>query len=145
MITVTQPSALKQHIGESVSSGCMVLVSNQLIDAFLDVSEDRQSIHTADAMSRIVPGNLLIALIPRLLKSCIAVTEFEKCLTVKYDNIRFKSPLNADGKVGLTIEVKSVHNRGPGTFVTVEACLIEQTEQRPVLSARITDFYEMKR
>ena len=74
MIKISAPSELANHIGDDFKSGESLLVLDELIEAFLEISGDRQSIHTAEAEERVVPGNLLISFIPRLLQSCLITT-----------------------------------------------------------------------
>ena len=93
MISVSKAAELADHVGDTVKSSETVVIRDTIIDAFNTISEDRQWIHGVGAAPRIVPANLLISLIPRLLQNCIEVSVFSRCLTVKYENIRFKSCL----------------------------------------------------
>jgi acyl dehydratase len=143
MIKVSIPSNLPSHIGDKFKSVENVLVSHELIDAFLEVSGDRQSIHTTEAEERIVPGNLLISLIPRLLQSCLSVDGFERCVTVKYSEIRFKSPLIAGEYLTLSGQISDVRERSGNVFLTVDVSLLEWDSVRTILTAQVTDLYEV--
>jgi acyl dehydratase len=143
MIMVPIPSDLASHIGDEFKSVENVLVSHELIDAFLEVSGDRQSIHTTEAEERIVPGNLLISLIPRLLQSCLSVGGFERCVTVQYSEIRFKSPLIAGEYLTLSGQISDVRKRSGNVFLTVDVSLLEWDSVRTILTAQVTDLYEV--
>jgi acyl dehydratase len=143
MIKVPILSNLPSHIGDEFKSVENVLVSHELIDAFLEVSGDRQSIHTTEAEERIVPGNLLISLIPRLLQSCLSVGGFERCVTVKYSKIRFKSPLIAGEYLTLSGQISDVRKRSGNVFLTVDVSLLEWDRVRTILTAQVTDLYEV--
>lgn len=142
MIKVSAPSELTSYIGDDFKSTENVLASHELIEAFLEVSGDRQSIHTTEAEERIVPGNLLISLIPRLLQSCLSVGEFEQCVTVKYSEIRFKSPLVAGEHLTLFGKISNVRVRSSDVFVTADVSLLESNSGRLILTAQVTDLYE---
>ena len=142
MIKVSAPSELTRYIGDDFKSTENVLVSHELIEVFLEVSGDRQSIHTAEVEERIVPGNLLISLIPRLLQSCLSVGEFEQCVTVKYSEIRFKSPLVAGEHLTLFGKISNVRVRSSDVFVTADVSLLESNSSRLILTAQVTDLYE---
>ena len=142
MIKVSVPSELTDHIGAGFNTSESVLVSDVLIDAFLKVSGDRQSIHRAEAEERIVPGNLLVSLIPRLLQSCVSVADFERSMTVKYAEIRFKSPLIAGEYLTLSGRISNVRERSGNVFVTVDVSLSEADSGRLILTAQVTDLYE---
>jgi acyl dehydratase len=142
MIKVSVPSELTDHIGAGFNTSESVLVSDVLIDAFLKVSGDRQSIHRAEAEERIVPGNLLVSLIPRLLQSCVSVADFERSMTVKYAEIRFKSPLIAGEYLTLSGRISNVRERSGNVFVTVDVSLSEPDSGRLILTAQVTDLYE---
>ena len=144
MIKISAPSELANHIGDGFKSRESLLVLDELIEAFLEISGDRQSIHTAEAEERIVPGNLLISLIPRLLQSCLSVSDFERCVTVKYSEIRFKSPLIAGERLTLSGQIFDVRERAGDTFVTTDVSLLESDSGRLILTAQVTDLYETR-
>ena len=142
MIKVSLPSELTNHIGASFKTTESVLVSDVMIEAFLKVSEDRQSIHLAEAKERIVPANLLLSLIPRLLQSCLSVASFVRCVTVKYTEIRFKSPLIAGEELSLSGQISDVRERSGNVFLSVDVSLSEAVGGRSILTAHITDLYK---
>jgi len=144
MIKVSAPSELASYIGDEFKSTENVLASHELIEAYLGVSGDRQSIHTAEAEERIVPGNLLISLIPRLLQSCLSLGDFERCVTVKYSEIRFKSPLIAGEHLTLFGQISNVRVRWSDVFVTADVSLFESDSGRLILTAQVTDLYETR-
>ena len=142
MISVSMATDLAAHVGETVKSRETVVIGDSMIDAFNAISADRQWIHGAGAAPRIVPANLLISLIPRLLQDCIVVDVFSRCLTVKYENIRFRSPVVAGDTIGLSANVTEVRTRFDNTFVTATVTLFNVGEGKELLIAEVTDCYE---
>ena len=142
MIRVKRPEYLVKHVSICVEAPKDVLVNDSMIDRYTDISKDWQWIHSIEAKPRIVPGNLLLALIPQLLGQCILVECFSRCLTVKYDNIRFKKSAVAGDTLGLKATINEVRTRFGNTFVTVAVMLLDRTTGAELLHATLTDCYE---
>ena len=142
MIHVERPELLADHVKAVVMSPTQIIVDDAMIDAFTEMSRDPQWIHSSAAEPRIVPGNLLIALVPRLLRECVVVDRYSRCLTVKYENIRFKKPVVSGDTLGLAATMVDVRTRFGATFVTVSINLINQANSDEVVQAVVTDCYE---
>lgn len=142
MISVAFAEDLAAHIGETVSAAETFQVTGDLVDAFSAISEDGQWIHRADAAQRIVPGNLLITLLPKHIQQNVQVTNFSRCLTVKYESVRFKKPVLVGMTVLCSIRIQDVLSRAVGTYVSLEVTLKEAETQEECLTAEVTDYYE---
>jgi len=142
MIHVERPEQLSDHLNVVVKAPAQVVVDDAMIDAFTEISRDPQWIHSRDAKPRIVPGNLLIALVPRLLRECVVVDRYSRCLTVKYENIRFKKPVVSGDTVGLDATLTDVRTRFGATFVTVSISLTNHANGDEVVQVLVTDCYE---
>jgi hypothetical protein len=91
--------------------------------------------------STIVPGNLLLVQLLRLLQRVYTVAVFEKCMVAEYRQVRFRHIVDANVRLFLQAKVLSVTpTRG---FVRVEtACEIHFAEsRRPALTATIVDLF----
>ncbi|MEE2689073.1 MAG: MaoC family dehydratase [Pseudomonadota bacterium] len=142
MISVLSALELSEHIGKEVISQRQLVISGSMIEAFVKISKDQQWIHQASAAPRIVPANLLISLIPRLLQACLEVKLFSRCLTVKYENIRFKRPVVAGDTIELHMVLTEVRARFDQTFVSSKVTLINVADGKDILIAKVTDCYE---
>ncbi|PPR61666.1 MAG: hypothetical protein CFH10_01083 [Alphaproteobacteria bacterium MarineAlpha4_Bin2] len=142
MISVSSASELSEHIGKELTSRGQVVISISMIESFLEISKDQQWIHQASAAPRIVPANLLISLIPRLLQDCLEVKLFSRCLTVKYENIRFKRPVVAGDAIKLHAVLTEVRSHFDHTFVSSSVTLINVADGKDILIAKVTDCYE---
>ncbi|MEQ8322961.1 MAG: MaoC/PaaZ C-terminal domain-containing protein [Rhodospirillales bacterium] len=141
MIIVEQAADLSAYL-DTVLESPLVTISDDMITRFVALSGDRQWIHTATADARIVPGNLLISLIPQLMQGTFAVSNMQRALTVKYDDVRFLSPLHAGAGVQARITITDVRKRDGGTFVSVSVVLIDASDRREILRCRLVDKYE---
>jgi len=143
MIEVTHPQELIHHVQTPITASTSILIPDDWLDAFGNLSGDDQWIHARETNPRIVPGNLLVALIPRLVKVCVRVARFKQCMTVKYEQIRFLSPMVVGERLTLSMHIVDVRRRGAGVFVDSDLKLSESTSGRTLLTTRVTDRYEL--
>lgn len=140
MISVEHPSDLVTHLGAVAVSEDAVLLDKALLEAFIAVSGDDQPIHRGP--EAIAPGNLLLALTPRLLKSAVSVRFFETAMTVRIDRVAFRRP----ARVGDTLRLRATPHRvdrvkplGGGRVAVTVACALVTTAE--VATLRVTDLY----
>jgi acyl dehydratase len=147
--SVETPADLAGLIGEDLVSSGEILVDQAKIDLFLDVSGDRQWIHADPARAArelpggrtIAPGNLVLALLPRLVQGAYRVERFERCVVAGYREVRFRLPVPAGSRIGGSARVLSVV--AAGRLVRVEtACRATLLDAGgAALAATVTDVY----
>ena len=130
---------MKTLIGRSITSAHTVLVTQALIDKFCAISGDHQWIHEKSDESTIVPGNLLIALIPQLIQTAIYVETYSRCVSAGYQRVKFLRPVHADQSIGLTVSVVNIKQRREKTFVKMGCVLTHRS--LPVAEAILVDVY----
>ncbi|KWV46202.1 hypothetical protein AS156_21770 [Bradyrhizobium macuxiense] len=152
-LQVDRPADLATFVGVELQSETFSLTQSD-VDRFVALSGDRQWIHSdverakteLPAGRTIVPGNLLLVQLPRLLQEAYGVTHFEKCLVAEYRHVRFKHAVGTDVPLFLQAEFLSV--TPTRNFVRVEtACAINFVEsQKAALTATVVDlFYDTRR
>jgi acyl dehydratase len=140
MIEVSHPRDLARHVGTVLTPAPMT-VSAEMVDMFLAASGDGQWIHGAGAKTRVVPGNYLIALLPRLMQGVLRVGGAEKSLTTGYDKLRFPASMTVGEDVAASFTVTDVRARGGGVFATLAITLSAGADGRTVLEGTVRDFY----
>ena len=138
-VHVETPEQLVALIGEELRAESPVVVMQSQIDAFCAVSGDRQWIHTKGDESSIVPGNLLIALLPRLIQSAFQVESFSRCLTARYDAVKFRQPVLAGDRLEFTVSVSGVKTNSDKTYCEMQCKLLKDNAM--VVEARVIDVY----
>lgn len=149
---VDRPTDLAAHVGAELQSETFALTQAD-VDRFVAFSGDRQWIHSNIERAKaglpmgrsIVPGNLLLVQLPRLLQQAYSVAHFEKCLVAEYRRVRFRHPVSADALLFLQARFLSV--TPTRDFVRVEtACELNFVESRkPALTAIVVDlFYDAR-
>lgn len=141
MITVDNPQQLKDKVGTHCVCPMVRSVNKSDLEAFIAISEDKSTIHRADSDSPVLPGNLLIALLPAMLQSGLQVKTFDHCKTVTLDKVRFYQSVGLNEPVQLSIQLLKVRTRGSNTFVVTEMTLIRVKDAQKVLTASQTDCY----
>ena len=119
------------------------------VDHFVEISGDRQWIHSDAKRARaelpagrtIVPGNLLLAQVPRLLQQIYLVERFDKCLVAGYRDVRFRQAVSTGARLRLHATFLSV--TPARAFVRVETqCRLDLLESAaPALTAVVTDLF----
>lgn len=141
MITVKSPQQLVDKLDLRCHCPMLRSVGKADLEAFTTVSEDRSLIHSTDAASPVVPGNLLIALLPAMLQSGLQVKTFDHCKTVTLDKVRFYESVGLDEPLQLNIQLLKVRTRGNNTFVVTEMALNRVKDAQKILTATQTDCY----
>ncbi len=141
MICVERPIDLAAHLGEAATSPESVTLDRALLEAFIAVSGDDQAIHRGPGA--IVPGNLLLALVPRLLKSAVEVRRFDSAMTARIDRVAFRRPARLGETLRLEARLRRVARLRPEgeserVAVAVDCALLTDGA---IATLRVTDVY----
>ena len=123
---------LKQYQNTLCFPDSTLTIEQEMVDAFLTLTGEQQWIHTdvhrsnteLPVNSTIIPGNLLIASVPRMLNETFQIENCSKCLLGGYGRIKFHAPAltNQSIKVEFTItRIKRIKNL---TYVTFNCCFL---------------------
>lgn len=147
-VRVDDPAGLVALVGLELKSEIFLITQSE-VDRYLALSGDHQWIHSDVERARaelpegrtIVPGNLLVLQLPRLLQQAYTVTRFGKCYLAEYRRVRFRRPVNTGLGLVLQARVRSVTSTL--SFVRLEtACKINLVEtQNCALTATVVDLF----
>lgn len=138
---VARPQDLTGLIGTPARSELEIQIDHTMIDDFLRASGDAQWIHRREAAERVVPGNLVLAQIPRLLQSLYTIEHYQKSLLASYDNVRFRNPVLVDEKLYLEATITSVRHRHTQVYVKAECAMHNSKTKALVMTASVVDVY----
>jgi acyl dehydratase len=148
-IQVERPVDLAAFVGKDLPTSEPFALTQADVDRFVALSDDRQWIHCDAARAKaalpdgrtIVPGNLLIAQLPRLLQQAYSVARCEMCMVAEYRRVRFRHPVGTE--LPLLLQARFLSVTPTRSFVRVEtACEIIFAETRkPALTATIVDLF----
>jgi acyl dehydratase len=135
---------IKSCIGEEVGISSWITVDQARIDAFADVTEDRQFIHVDPRAAAQTPfggtiahGFLTLALLSRMAAEVMLVPDGLKVI-VNYglDRVRFLAPVRSGSRVRGRFTLDSVEEKAPGQMLLRHSVTVEiEGEEKPALSA----------
>jgi acyl dehydratase len=138
-------------LGEDQGTGEWFLVDQQRIDAFAEVTEDRQFIHVDPKMAAdlspfgttIAHGFLTLSLLPHLCASLPArgdrLEGIAMGLNYGFEKIRFINPVKVDSKVRASGVLSKVELKDPNTVQVTQTITVEiEGETKPALVAEWT-------
>jgi acyl dehydratase len=119
--------------GDKVGPSKWREVTQDMIDAFAELSGDHQWIHTDVERAKtespfgttVAHGNLTLSLVDGLRQSLIESTGFVLGVNYGWNKVRFPAPVPAGSKVRATAEVVDIDDVGNGWFQIVTRFTLE--------------------
>jgi acyl dehydratase len=119
--TVTREQ-LDAMVGKPLGTSDWLVVDQQLISEFADVTEDHQYIHVDPERARKTPfgttiahGLLTLSLIVRLCLPLVPrLDTMTMVLNYGFDRVRFPAPLPCGSRIRTTVDLAAVEQRKPG-------------------------------
>ncbi len=147
-LRVASAIELAAVVGRDFAPGRWLAVTQDEIDRFVALTGDRNWIHTdvaraareLPAAKTIVPGQLLLALVPTLLQEAYTVTGCAQGQVAAIRNVRFRRAIYPNDAFRLRARLTLVEQRQ--RFVQVDAaCDLELTSGHKVLTSRRSDVF----
>lgn len=139
--------ALRDRIGEVAPAGAWVLVTQEMINQFAELTGDHQWIHLdvercereSPYGTTIAHGMLVQSLIPQLLgEKPNWMDGFSARINLGSDKVRFTAPVRAGSHIRATSSLSNVRDAGNGAVRTVTAVTVEiQGETKPAAHAEL--------
>ena len=144
--------AMRKDIGQDSAPGAWFVVTQKLINEFVDLSGETGWIHTdvekakqSKFGSTIAPGNMGIALMPRLSRAISPYSRYPRkySLNQGWDRIRFLSPLRADSRIRALSKLLAIEERPDGSLrVEVEFRIEVENSNKPwVTGVKVGRFF----
>jgi acyl dehydratase len=126
-------AGLRELVGRKVGPSEWREVTQEMIDAFAELSGDDQWIHVdvdrAKAESpfgtTVAHGNLTLSMIDGFRRGLISSTGFKLGVNYGWDRVRFPAPVPAGSRVRATAEVTDVEDVGGGWWQVVTRFTVE--------------------
>ncbi len=139
---------LEQHVGETLGPSTPLLVSQDRIDRFAEVTEDRQWIHVDPVRAATGPygvtiahGFLTLSLVSWALEGLLLVPDAQSAINYGLDRVRFPSPVRAGSEVTATAEIRSVRRDSARTFLSTRVSLTAMGTAHPCCVADALTLY----
>src|SRR4051812_33056569 len=135
---------IRARLGEEVGVSDWILVDQARIDAFAEVTEDRQFIHVdPDAAARtpfggtIAHGFLTLSLLSRMAADAmLRPDEVKMGVNYGFDRVRFMAPVRSGKRVCGRFTLTAFDEKRPGQYQFVHQVTVEiEGEDKPALVA----------
>lgn len=125
-VVVDSVSGLEALIGATLGPSGAVRIDQDRIDAFAEVTGDRQWIHvdveraaSGPFHATIAHGYLTLSLLPALAKDLFRFEGFDAAINYGLDRVRFPAPVRVDTELRATAEVRHVERTPRGARVVI--------------------------
>lgn len=133
-ITIANAAELEGLVGRTIGPSDWIEVSQEMIDAFADLSGDHQWIHVdreraaaeSPYGSTIAHGNLTLALIHRLRAQLLRLENVAVALNYGWDRVRFPAAIPAGSAIRATAETTTVDELEGGWVHVVTRFVVER-------------------
>ena len=141
---------LETLVGTELGQSSWIDVPQARIDAFADVTLDRQFIHIDPTTARASPfggtiahGFLTLSLMSAMAQECVPGIEGTKAaVNYGFNSVRFMSPVRSGTRVRGRFALKSVTERSQGVIQTTLGATVEiEAEPKPALVAEWLTLY----
>lgn len=143
-VPVATLDEIKARVGQEIGVSPWIIVDQDAIDRFADVTGDHQFIHvdpTAAARTpfggTIAHGFLTLSLLSQMASGVMLVPETTR-MAANYglDGVRFLAPVRAGKRVRGRFVLKAIEKKRPGELRFVHGVTVEiEAEQKPALLA----------
>ncbi|QRM32978.1 MaoC/PaaZ C-terminal domain-containing protein [Microvirga sp. VF16] len=146
---VRRASELSHYLHQPLGPTRWCQVDQERIDAFAALTDDPQWIHVDPHRAAeelpggrtIVPGHLLLALLPSLVRETYLVTKARSSRLAALRNVRFRRAIGCDVPFRLSGCIQSVKTRGVITFVEMR-CMLTVEHEDTVVEVSRTDAFQ---
>jgi acyl dehydratase len=147
---IPSPAAASGFVGTALGPSEWLTVGQERIDAFAEVTGDRQWIHCDVERARrespwkstIAHGYLSLALVPALLASLVEIRGASSAVNTGLDKLRLSAPVPAGSRVRLRAEIKDARPLPrDGARITFAVRLEVEGSSKPALLASVNYAY----
>jgi len=142
MLTLTGLEEVKAHVGKELGVSDWHLVTQELIDAFAEVTGDDQWIHIDPERARETPfggtiahGYYTLSLAPRFSYDMFKFEGFAFGLNYGLNRVRFPAPLPVGDKVRMRAVLIGLEEIPGGAQITTELTFEREGGEKPVCVA----------
>ena len=143
MLIVSTVDELRPRVGEELGTSDYHVVNQDDVDAFAQITGDRQWIHTDPARAgetpfggTIVHGYYTLAMAPMLLAEVLPLDRFAMALNYGLDKRRFPAPLRVGESVRMRVGLNGVQDIPGGASLILTLTFEPEAPGKPVCVAQ---------
>jgi acyl dehydratase len=132
------------RIGTEIGTSDWITIDQDRIDAFAEVTEDRQYIHVdpeaaaqSDFGGTVAHGFLTLSLLSRFAADVMLVPpEMKMAVNYGFNNVRFLAPVPVSAKVRGIFRLTNIEEKGPGKLLMHHNVMVDiDVTEKPALTA----------
>ena len=139
MIVINDVRSVRDRIGEEIAVSPWLPITQARIDAFAEVTGDRQWIHVDPARAAvesplhttIAHGFLTLALLSALIRDAISFTGLRMAINYGLNRVRFVAPVPAGSRVRARFALTSVEDAADGVQITWQVTVEREDGDKP--------------
>lgn len=143
MTTIRDIAELRTRVGEEIATSDWIVVAQDRINAFADVTDDHQWIHVEVARaaaetpfkSTIAHGFLTLSLMSTLMRNAIAINGLRMTINYGLNRVRFVSPLPAGSRIRAIVSLAAIDDVDGAVQGTWHVVVEREGGDRPVMVA----------
>ena len=132
-----------EKVGQDIGTSDWIVVDQARIDAFAEVTEDRQFIHVNPEMAKATPfggtiahGFLTLSLLSRMMETACEKPEVMMSVNYGFNKVRFLTPVKEGKRVRGHFKLLELVEKRPGQWQqTAEVTVGIEGEEKPCLIA----------
>ena len=141
---IVKPEEISSYIGSVTGVSDWILMDQERINVFADVTEDHQFIHIDPEAAKATPfggtiahGFLTLSMLSRFAANCVLVTDGIKMgVNYGFDKVRFMNPVKSGKRIRGQFTLMSAENKVSGQWSFKYAVKVEiEGEEKPALVA----------
>jgi acyl dehydratase len=143
MLTIDPQTDLASLVDTSLGTGEWFTIDQARIDAFAAATADHQWLHTDPVKAATGPygrtiahGFLVLALLPALASSVLAISGFTSVVNYGLNRVRFPAPAPVDSRVRDRITLDSAETAPSGILLTLTHTVEVEDQGRPACVAQ---------
>jgi len=135
---------IRSHVGGLVGTSSWVLVDQDMINRFADVTGDHQFIHVDESLAKLTPfggtvahGLLTLSLLPVMAYEVLPKPEGARmAANYGYNKVRFVAPVRAGKRIRGHFKLLDYSEAKPGRWQQITEVTVEiEGEEKPALTA----------
>lgn len=143
-MSFVKPSEVSSLVGEEIGVSDWIIIDQERINVFADVTEDHQFIHIDPEAAKATPfgttiahGFLSLSMLSKLAAGSVIVLEGIKMgVNYGFDKVRFSAPVKSGKRIRGRFTLMSADQKMPGQWTFKYAVKVEiEDEDKPALVA----------
>lgn len=138
-------NVLPEQLGKELAESDWILITQERVTRFAEVTEDLQWIHIDDERARrespygttVAHGYLTLSLLPRLFKACVTLGPVRLAVNYGLNRVRFMAPVRVGDRIRARFTLQSFEPLPGGAQIVWKATIDVEGVDKPACVAEM--------